>query len=84
MAWMVGHGGIYQAWIMVFLCCCATFTTAISISAIATNGIVRDGGPYFLISRNLGSQVGGTIGICFFLGKYLKKLLLSNFQVFSI
>ncbi|CAD5112656.1 DgyrCDS1873 [Dimorphilus gyrociliatus] len=67
MAWMVGHGGIYQTWLMVFLCCCATFTTAISISAIATNGIVRDGGPYFMISRNMGSQVGGTIGMCFYL-----------------
>lgn len=45
--------------------------TTMSLSAIATNGTVRGGGAYYLISRSLGPEFGGAIGVVFYLGSVL-------------
>ncbi|KAM1561620.1 hypothetical protein ACFX1Z_004727 [Malus domestica] len=67
-SWIVGMAGIAESLFLVSLCGLCTFLTAISLSAIATNGAMKGGGPYYLIGRALGPEVGVSIGLCFFLG----------------
>ncbi|XP_066339267.1 cation-chloride cotransporter 2-like isoform X1 [Miscanthus floridulus] len=66
--WIVGMGGILQSLVLVAFCGACTFLTGLSLSAIATNGAMKGGGPYYLIGRALGPEVGISIGLCFFLG----------------
>lgn len=40
LTWVVGSAGVLQGLCIVFICCCCTMLTAISMSAIATNGVV--------------------------------------------
>ncbi|KAK9050896.1 hypothetical protein SSX86_027521 [Deinandra increscens subsp. villosa] len=67
-SWIVGIAGISESLFLVALCGLCTFLTAVSLSAIATNGAMKGGGPYYLIGRALGPEVGVSIGLCFFLG----------------
>lgn len=39
--------------------------TALSLSAICSNGKQSQGGIYYIISRSLGPQIGGVIGVIF-------------------
>ncbi|KAL7833645.1 hypothetical protein AOLI_G00286050 [Acnodon oligacanthus] len=68
LTWIVGTAGVVQSFIIVLMCCSCTMLTAISMSAIATNGVVPAGGAYFMISRSLGPEFGGAVGLCFYLG----------------
>ncbi|KHJ80861.1 hypothetical protein OESDEN_19459 [Oesophagostomum dentatum] len=65
--WVVGIAGLGQTFLLLFLCCLCTFLTCISISAVATNGVVESGGAYFMISRNLGPEFGSAVGFLFYL-----------------
>ncbi|XP_058269870.1 solute carrier family 12 member 7-like isoform X2 [Hemibagrus wyckioides] len=68
LTWIVGTAGILGSFAIVFMCCACTLLTAISMSAIATNGMVPAGGSYYMISRALGPEFGGAVGLCFYLG----------------
>lgn len=69
--WVVGTAGAIQGFLIVLVCCCVTMLTAISMSAIATNGVVPGGGSYFMISRSLGPEFGGAVGMLFYTGTTL-------------
>ena len=63
---VVGQAGILGALSILVIAKSITFTTTLSLSAISTNMRVRGGGFYFLISRVLGVEFGGAIGIALF------------------
>lgn len=63
---VVGQSGIWHT-LMIVLAAKAIITlTGLSLSAIATNTRVKGGGAYYLISRSLGVEFGGAIGVVFF------------------
>jgi len=65
--WIVGKAGTLNAFLLVLLCCICTFVTTLSLSAVATNGMIKGGGAYFLISRSLGPSLGAGVGLCFYM-----------------
>ena len=65
MSWIVGEAGVIYTILIIALATVVTTLTTISMSAICTNGIVKGGGAYFLISRSLGPEFGGAIGLIF-------------------
>ncbi|PHH83412.1 hypothetical protein CDD82_1346 [Ophiocordyceps australis] len=68
----VGFFGILGLLITAYL---IDLLTVLSLSAISSNGEVRGGGAYYLISRSLGPEFGGSIGLVFFLSQSLNTAL---------
>ncbi|REK06722.1 MAG: amino acid permease [Planctomycetota bacterium] len=66
---VVGEAGVVYSVAIVAAANAITLLTSLSLSAIATNTRVRGGGAYFLISRSLGVEFGGAIGVVFFLAQ---------------
>ncbi|XP_005951097.1 solute carrier family 12 member 3 [Haplochromis burtoni] len=65
LSWITSQAGILLTWLIILISVTVTSVTALSISAIATNGRVISGGAYFMISRTLGPEIGGPIGVVF-------------------
>jgi hypothetical protein len=64
--WVLGNVGLPLTLFIVLLATSITFITALSASAVATNMRVGVGGEYYMISRSLGLELGGAIGIPLF------------------
>ena len=64
---VIGQAGVLGALSILIIAKSITLTTSLSISAVSTNMRVRGGGFYFLISRVLGVEYGGAIGIALFI-----------------
>ncbi|CAF1206413.1 unnamed protein product [Rotaria sordida] len=65
LSWVTGQAGIGLACVIVIISTVVTVQTSLSMSAICTNGEVKSGGTYYLISRSLGPEFGGAIGLIF-------------------
>jgi len=69
LGYVVGAGGLQQALLIILIANTISVLTSISLSAIATNITVRGGGDYYLISRTLGLEFGGALGLVLFLAQ---------------
>ena len=69
LGYVVGAAGLLQALGMLALATAISVHTSVSLSAIATNRKVRGGGDYYLISRSLGVEYGGALGVLLFLAQ---------------
>jgi len=63
LGYVVGQAGLARGLIIIALANAISVLTTFSLSAIATNLKVRGGGDYYLISRTLGVEFGGAIGV---------------------
>ncbi|OWB83996.1 hypothetical protein B5S33_g2632 [[Candida] boidinii] len=72
---IIGQMGILGTLLLLFLSYGIDLLTTLSVSAIATNGTVRGGGAYYMISRSLGVEFGGSIGLIFYIGQVLNSSL---------
>jgi amino acid transporter len=64
-SWIVGQAGLALFTLIIIMASSVTTMTSLSISAICTNGEIRSGGAYYFISRALGPEFGGAIGLVF-------------------
>ncbi|MEL6399457.1 MAG: Na-K-Cl cotransporter [Cyanobacteria bacterium J06607_6] len=73
--WVLGHVGLVNTLLIVTISTSITLFTGLSISAIATDQVVRAGGAYYMISRSLGIETGGAVGIPLFFAQALSVAL---------
>ena len=69
--WVVGNAGIIGALAILLLSVSITLTTALSLSSITTNVRIGAGGAFSIISKSLGLEIGGAIGIPFYIAQAL-------------
>ncbi|UCD84290.1 MAG: Na-K-Cl cotransporter [Deltaproteobacteria bacterium] len=75
--WLVGHLGLTQVIVIVLLANSITLITALAFSSVATNIKVGTGGAYYIISRSLGLEIGGAVGVPLFLSQAFSVTLYS-------
>jgi amino acid transporter len=69
LGYVTGSAGMGRALIIIALANLISILTSQSLAAIATNLKVKGGGDYYLISRTLGHQFGGAIGMVLYLAQ---------------
>ena len=69
LGFVVGNAGLGNTLFIMAIATAVAVVTSISLAAIATNLEVRAGGDYYMISRTLGMEFGGAIGVVLFLAQ---------------
>ncbi|KAL1459489.1 hypothetical protein WDU94_011466 [Cyamophila willieti] len=65
LTWTLGQAGILEGLLIILTSSGLAFITALSVSAISSNGLAQGGGAYVMISRSLGPEFGASIGFIF-------------------
>lgn len=69
--WTIGNAGLLGGIGIILLANAITLATGLSLASIATNTRMGAGGPYAIISRSLGFEIGGSIGVPLYLSQAL-------------
>ncbi|HHZ98455.1 MAG TPA: Na-K-Cl cotransporter, partial [Candidatus Marinimicrobia bacterium] len=71
LGWVVGNAGFGGALVIILLAKLVTVTTGLAIASMASNIKIGHGGSYAIISRSLGLEIGGAVGIPLYLSQAL-------------
>ncbi|KAL1139874.1 hypothetical protein AAG570_006851 [Ranatra chinensis] len=63
LSWVVSQSGIGESLLIIAISAIVCVITTLSLSAISTNGEVKGGGVYYIISRSLGPEFGASVGV---------------------
>ncbi len=75
LGWVVGNAGFFGAVIIILLAKAITICTGLSMSSMTTNIRIGAGGAYSIISKSLGLEAGGSIGISLYIAQTLSAAL---------
>jgi len=75
LGWVVGNAGFLGALVIILLAKSITICTALSMSSITTNIKIGAGGAFSIISKSLGLEAGGSVGIPFYIAQTLSTAL---------
>ncbi len=75
LGWVVGNAGFIGAVAIILLAKIITICTGLSMASITTNIKIGAGGAYSIISKSLGLEAGGSIGIPFYISQTLSASL---------
>lgn len=68
---ITSQAGCIYTTILLLISTSSTLLTWSSLSAIVTNGEIKSGGPYYIISRTLGVDIGCSLSILYYIGNSL-------------
>ncbi|HHO54006.1 MAG TPA: hypothetical protein ENK18_24830 [Deltaproteobacteria bacterium] len=71
LGWVVGNAGLGGALLICSLALLISICTGLSLSSIASNTRLGDGGTFSILTRSLGFEVSGVIGVPLFLTRPL-------------
>ncbi len=75
LGWVVGNAGFLGSVLIIVLAKSVTICTGLSLSSMTTNIKIGAGGAYSIISKSLGLEAGGSIGIPFYISQTLSAAL---------